>query len=211
MVSRVASCATQRQVGAHLACVEATLHPPHVVTISVYSTIHLLNVYSQIVGLKAGVTYSSTIVRKLRYWLARSQLELKRTDIISLLLSLQKLLVHWKEASCWWPTPSKWVHIFTVNLLSLASENKSCVWLTSLAWRNVFFYENGPCDILYLPSGNIGVYRCHKIIWIHMYICRLCRYTYMVFILYPYWFFMYSVQGLLFHVNIFISLYIWWK
>ena len=161
----------------------------------------------------AGATASSTIVRKLRYWLVRLQLELKRTDIISLLLSLQKLLVHWKEASCWWPTPSKWVHIFTVNLLSLASENKSCVWLTSLAWRNVFFfYEHGPCDILYLPFGNIGVYRCHKIIWIHMYICRLCRYTYMVFILYPYWFFMYSVQGLLFiHVNIFVSLYIWWK
>ena len=39
-------------VGAHLACVEATLHPPHVVIISVYSIIHLLNVYSQIVGLQ---------------------------------------------------------------------------------------------------------------------------------------------------------------
>ena len=55
-----------------------------------------------------------------------------------------------------------------VNLLSLASENKNCVWLTSLAWRNVFFYGNGPCDILYLPFGNIGVYRRHKIIWIHL-------------------------------------------
>ena len=42
----------------------------------------------------SGPTTSSTIVRKLRYWLVRSQLELKRTDIISLLLSLQKLLVH---------------------------------------------------------------------------------------------------------------------